>query len=818
MAPLPPGSDRGPVHPPAQDGAPRLPLTGVLALLAVQLLLSVASVAFTSTGSSVSAWWPASGVAAGLLLLSPRRRWPALLVAVGLVASVAGYLGDRPTAVVLVSFPVQAIEALVFVLALGAARRRPGLESFEDLARLLLASLAGAFVTAVLGGLVIGAVNGDSSIGTVAGRTLLATHGAALLVVTPLFLRLPASSPTPAVWIWRPLQVLSALVSTLVFLPGQSLPLAFLPVPFVVWGAVLLPMRWLVAEVLAMSVLVTLFTGEGGGPFSASPVHDAGARDALVQLFLVTLTLASLPLALAMAHRREAVEAALSSRETYRRGIAESLIGMMLLRPTTDGLVIIEANGPSARLLGSTRDDLLGRVWTAGLGSHLGTVGEAVHDMLDNRRSSWDHELWLETTPPRCVRLALSPLRDTDEGSLVVAQLVDLTDERTAQRELSDEREFTAALLRGTTEIGILGTDGAGLLTYVNTGAERMLGAAGAELLGRPLDSLHPAEEIRAARAELTPRPDEPGVVLLNAARTARPDRRDWTWVRPDGTTFTVALRTSALTAVDGRPLGFLLVADDVTERRQREASLRAALAHEQAAVERLEEIDRSKNEFVSSVSHELRTPMTSVLGFTQLLSSGHLGPLTDRQKESLGRIDRSGRRLLGLIENILTLSRLESRRDDLELATTDLRDVVRAACEEAEESLRGRSLSLDVHLPPTPVPALVDAEQLERAVLNLLTNAVKFTPDGGTVTVEVLRDADTDRIRVRDTGIGITPEDQARLFERFFRSEGAIEATVPGTGLGLSIVETIMAAHDGSVTVSSAPEQGSTFELVLPR
>lgn len=276
-------------------------------------------------------------------------------------------------------------------------------------------------------------------------------------------------------------------------------------------------------------------------------------------------------------------------------------------------------------------------------------------------------------------------------------------------------------------------------------------------------------------------------------------------------------MATTQLLDDDARPVGYLAVAHDVSERRAAERALRAALDREQQAVERLEELDREKSEFVSSVSHELRTPMTSVLGFTQLLGTGAGGPLTDRQRDMVGRIDRSGHRLLGLIENILSLSRVESERDQAIVEPCDLREVVAAALSETEVLVRTRDLTVAAALPDDPVVVQGERDQLERVVMNLVSNAVKFTDDGGRVDLDLSCTSSTAVLQVSDTGVGIPAEEQKRLFESFFRASTAISTGVQGTGLGLTIVRSIIESHGGTVEVTSEEGRGTTFEVRLP-
>lgn len=312
----------------------------------------------------------------------------------------------------------------------------------------------------------------------------------------------------------------------------------------------------------------------------------------------------------------------------------------------------------------------------------------------------------------------------------------------------------------------------------------------------------------------------EPGfeVFVHEVRRTGAPEQRDWTYVRLDGSHVTVSLTVSARTDVDGQVHGYLGVARDVTERRQTEESLRTALEHEQEAVARLHDLDRLKNDFVSTTSHELRTPLTSVLGFTQLLDSDATGPLTPQQRSLLGRIDRSGRRLLDLVENLLTVATLESARLELHPEELDLRDVVAHALETVDDLLALRDLALRRDLGSAPVPVWGDRAQLERVVVNLVSNAVKFTPDGGLVEVTVLVPAPGRALlRVRDSGAGIPLAEQDQVFTQFFRASTAVRDAVPGTGLGLSIVQAVVAAHDGTVGLTSEPGAGSTFEVDLP-
>ena len=215
-------------------------------------------------------------------------------------------------------------------------------------------------------------------------------------------------------------------------------------------------------------------------------------------------------------------------------------------------------------------------------------------------------------------------------------------------------------------------------------------------------------------------------------------DLRDWTFVRKDGSRLTVSVSVTAAHDDEGNTTSYLSVVRDVTDRRAAEQALVFALDKERETNQRMLELDRAKGEFVSAVSHELRTPLTSIVGYTELLSDDHSVNLTEMQHQLIERIERNGERLLHLVEDLLTLARVEDGSLALERKPTDLRDAVRSATDEVSHAAHKGRVSLRVHLPPEPVVLEGDAAYLERLVLNLVSNAVKFTPEGGSVDVDV--------------------------------------------------------------------------------
>jgi PAS domain S-box-containing protein len=380
------------------------------------------------------------------------------------------------------------------------------------------------------------------------------------------------------------------------------------------------------------------------------------------------------------------------------------------------------------------------------------------------------------------------------------------------------ERARSDRLVQSARGIAIIGTDARGRINLFSPGAELILGYAPDEVFGRSTKIFHTDAEIARQAADLGCEPTY--LAVVRATRSLPPGTaRDWEFVRKDGIPRILSTILSPVTDEHGAFVGYVATADDVTDRIHTQAALEAALSTEREAVHRLLEVDQVKDRFVSSVSHELRTPITNIVGYLELLMDGVYGEPNREQTRAMSRIELNSRRLLTLIDDLLTLSSMENLDARRELGPVDLVAVVRHAEEIVRPGLLRRDLRLEVDVPDSPVVMAGDAGQLERLVINLATNAVKFTHDGGRVTLRLTPPANGTGpvIEVEDTGVGIPESDQQMLFSRFFRATQAREDAVPGSGLGLSIAKTITELHGGRISASSVFGSGSTFRVEFP-
>ncbi|MCK5661199.1 MAG: HAMP domain-containing histidine kinase, partial [Methanosarcinales archaeon] len=254
---------------------------------------------------------------------------------------------------------------------------------------------------------------------------------------------------------------------------------------------------------------------------------------------------------------------------------------------------------------------------------------------------------------------------------------------------------------------------------------------------------------------------------------------------------------------------------DEVQATSEELLSMNESLA---SANDQLQEVDRIKSDFLNTMSHELRTPLTAIIGYSSLLLQNMGGTLTEKQETYVDGIHRSGNHLLSLINEILDLSKIEAGKMKLNVESVDVNSVIGDALisEIPQADTRNQTINVDVVKGISPVAA--DYGRLKQVLINLVSNAIKFTPDGGRVDIRAYNDDDDYvRIDVSDNGVGIQEKDISKLFTRFMQLDSKLSRQHAGTGLGLSIVEEFIKLMGGEVLVESEYGSGSTFSVRLP-
>ena len=290
----------------------------------------------------------------------------------------------------------------------------------------------------------------------------------------------------------------------------------------------------------------------------------------------------------------------------------------------------------------------------------------------------------------------------------------------------------------------------------------------------------------------------------------------DKRYLRPDGSTVHAHLAVATLRSPTLRHPFFLAQVTNIESRLETERAKDDALAAERAAVVALVELDQIKTDLVSTVSHELRTPLTSMIAYLELLQEDEPPPVS-QQRSMLEVVDRNAHRLLALIENLLTLAKVEVDQQQASRTRTETAALIAIALSTVSLLASDAGVTIHTKLDPTARPIMANAGQLERVLLNLLTNAIKFTPAGGTITITTVQAEGTLQLEVQDDGIGIPADELPHLFTRFFRSSTTTAKAIPGTGLGLTIAENIVRTHGGTISVHRVEPRGTAFVVKLP-
>lgn len=406
---------------------------------------------------------------------------------------------------------------------------------------------------------------------------------------------------------------------------------------------------------------------------------------------------------------------------------------------------------------------------------------------------------------PRVLGLVTELGREVGQAVARMSEHAELVHGQTTLRETVHRLQA----IIGTAHDAFIALDEDGCVTEWNAAAERMFGWPRTAILGRLLADTVVPERFRADHVA--------GIVRLKTTGEGSVLGRqiELAALRRDGGEFPIELYVWQ--PEPSGPYRFNAFVKDISERKEAERALRDAYAREQEVVEELRGLDRIKTDFVANVSHELRTPLTSISGYLELLVDGVAGELTDDQREMTSIIQRNTGRLLRLVEDILTVGKIDSGQFQPSVEPTELGAAVEAVVKSVEPTAIKKGITLVRQVGPDPILVQADPNQLDRALLNVLSNAVKFTRAAGSVVVRVRRVGAEARITVADTGIGIAQDELPRLFSRFFRSSLAIEHEIQGTGLGLAIVKHIVERHGGDISVASRPGEGTMVTIVLP-
>ena len=383
------------------------------------------------------------------------------------------------------------------------------------------------------------------------------------------------------------------------------------------------------------------------------------------------------------------------------------------------------------------------------------------------------------------ISLTLSPVLSHDGDVVAISRIA-----RDITRQAALEREaFRLAAIVESSEDAIVSKDLNGIVQTWNRAAERTFGYSAAEIIGRPISLIIPAD-----------RQSEEEHVLRNIRAGRSIEHFETIRRRKDGTLIEISLSVSPIRTPTGAIIGASKIARDITAQRQ--------LARDAEAASRV------KDEFLATLSHELRTPLNAVLGYTRMLRSGDFGD--DRRERTIAIIERNAKMLGQLVSDVLDVSTIVTGKIKLKPVTCEIATIVEAAVDVVRPSAVAKDVTLDVTLPSERMVGRWDPDRLQQVLWNILSNAIKFTPRGGHVHLEVTARSGTVRLTVSDNGIGIRPEALPYLFQQFWQGEGVRQ---PGSlGLGLALARHFVELHGGTISATSPGEgQGATFTVVLP-
>jgi PAS domain S-box-containing protein len=412
---------------------------------------------------------------------------------------------------------------------------------------------------------------------------------------------------------------------------------------------------------------------------------------------------------------------------------------------------------------------------------------------------------------PIDISVSLSPLRDQAGNIFGVSKIArDITLRKRAETVLREQLEFWRVALASIGD-GVIITDAARQVTFMNREAELLTGWSREAAAGRPL------ADIFVITHERTGAPVENPLDRAIADRTAVKLANHTALVSRDGRVWPIDDCATPILAADGSIVGGVLVFRDVAERRRVETQRAHALDEERAARAAAERVNRTKDEFLAMLAHELRNPLAAILNGVATLE--RIGAPTTDAGRVRGIVRRQAEHVAGILEELLDVARIGQRKMELQRQPLDLRAVVQQALEADRHRFESRRQNVVVSQWPEPVMILGDPVRVQQIVANLLTNASKYTPENGSVTITVAAEGDDAVLRVRDTGMGIPAVRLDEIFELFTQLKTPKTRTEGGLGIGLTLAKQLTALHGGTISaLSEGSGKGSEFAVRLPR
>jgi len=772
----------------------------VLVLAGLFGILAYTGIALTRGSERIAMLWLPNAVAAAWLLYSRTRATP-LYIFGCLLANIAvnRLVGDNWNIALGLAI-ANSVEIVTLVLLVRKAKAAAlDLAEVDTYAVLILASLVASFASAIVASVVLADSGAGFSLAD--GQRWLVADALSLIIVLPVTLVLLGAwrqreAPQGSDLLEWIVMVALVTIGTILIFTQTTFPFLFLTSPLVLYAAFRTGLVGTAVATLLITAISSISTFIGLGPMA---LVRGGSELQLVayQVFLATNFAIGFPVA-ALLSQRNRDRSRLRLERDDKQEVLDN-IRDVIFRADADGCWS-SLNPAWETMTGYKIEESLGKPTTAFLHPDDLAATRVIYPRIvsgDLEEATLQQRFIDQSGECRYIEVGVKRLSGTDGEFLgTIGNIRDVSVEVKQANELKDS-EARFRLLAESAPVGIFRANAVGELTYINPGWAAKVGLTVEQMLGRGW--LNAVADLEPLRQNPPFQGFAPGELR----------RRLIQFRSADGGNLWMETYNSAEFDEDGRVKGYYGAAVDVSEARQLELELREARR-------RAEDSAMAKSAFLANMSHEIRTPMNGVLGFTDLLQHSELD---EEQRSYVQLIADSGRAMMRLLNDILDISKIEAGQMRISSDPFDLRHKLNGIVKLMEPVAAKKGLSVDIEFDDEIPPYIVgDALRLRQIVLNLLGNAIKFTEDGGVRLVA--RQIDRGRklaIDVVDTGIGIPSEKLDAIFQQFTQADGTIARRFGGTGLGLTISKQLADMMDGDISVTSTPDKGTTFTVVLP-